>query len=72
MRKASAEAGGSPGDVFHVLVEPAGTSRVRLRYGAEGDWVDVLDADGSLRIPYLRCYWFAWVLFHPDTTLDGH
>lgn len=48
-----------------------GERAVRIEYRPDGDRVEVLDPTTGARIPALRCYWFAWSLFHPDTSLTG-
>jgi hypothetical protein len=48
-----------------------GGRTLRLAYRAEGDVVSVGEAGSLAPVPHLRCYWFAWALFHPDTGLTG-
>lgn len=49
---------------------PVGGEALRLRYDSATDAAEVLDAAGE-PVPSLRCSWFAWYAFHPDTGLTG-
>jgi hypothetical protein len=44
--------------------------RLWLDVDAASDAVQVLAGDGR-PVPSLRCYWFAWYAFHPDTGLTA-
>ena len=53
-----------PGPVEAVV----GGQALRLTWAAEADAVRVTDTAGNA-VPHLRCYWFAWYVFHQDTGL---
>jgi len=38
-----------------------------IRYHAEGNRAEVLDAASGRPLPTVSLYWFAWVAFHPET-----
>jgi len=53
-----------PGPVEAVV----GGRSLRLTWEAQADAVGVTDTAGQ-PVPHLRCYWFAWYVFHQDTGL---
>jgi hypothetical protein len=50
------------------LREQVGGEWIRVRYERSGDLAGAFDESGAVR-PSLRAYWFAWVAFHPETSL---
>ncbi len=43
--------------------------RLIIRYHADGNRAEVLDATTGRPLPAVSLYWFAWAAFHPDTEL---
>ncbi len=50
------------------LQDRLGGTSIRIDIDAEGQVVDVVDANGK-PVVHLFAYWFAWQAFHPDTTV---
>jgi hypothetical protein len=50
------------------LQDRLGGTSVRIEIDADGQVIDVVDAEGK-PVVHLFAYWFAWQAFHPDTTV---
>jgi hypothetical protein len=51
-----------------VVTDSVGGQRVRLEYDHAAQAASLLDEDGQ-EIPSFTAFWFAWVAFHPDTSV---
>lgn len=53
-----------------VVTDSIGGQTVRLEYDHAAQAAALLDEDGQ-EIPSFTAFWFAWVAFHPDTSVYG-
>lgn len=51
-----------------VITDSVGGQRVRLEYDHAAQAASLLDEDGQ-EIPSFTAFWFAWVAFHPNTSV---